>query len=29
VSQGVGFYHRFGVVRDVSRTYTWLLVSGW
>jgi nitrogen fixation/metabolism regulation signal transduction histidine kinase len=26
VSQGVGFYQRFGVVRDVSRTYTWLLV---
>jgi len=26
VSQGVGFYHRFAVVRDVSRTYTWLLV---
>lgn len=26
VSQGVGFYQRFGVVRDVSRTYSWLLV---
>ena len=26
VSQGVGFYHRFGVVRDVSRTYIWLLM---
>src|SRR5262245_31217850 len=26
VSQGVGFYQRFGVVRDVSRTYIWLLM---
>jgi nitrogen fixation/metabolism regulation signal transduction histidine kinase len=27
VSEGVGFYRRFGVVRDVSRTYTLLLVA--
>ena len=26
VGQGVGFYHRFGVLRDVSRTYWVLLV---
>jgi two-component system nitrogen regulation sensor histidine kinase NtrY len=27
VSEGLAFYRRFGVVRDVSRTYTWLLVA--
>lgn len=27
VGQGVAFYHRFGVLRDVSRTY-WLLLVG-
>jgi nitrogen fixation/metabolism regulation signal transduction histidine kinase len=28
VGEGVGFYRRFAVVRDVSRTYTLLLVIG-
>ncbi len=27
VGRGVGFYHRFGVLRDVSRTYWLLLVA--
>ncbi len=27
VGQGVGFFHRFGVLRDVSRTYWLLLVA--
>ena len=27
VGEGVDYYHRFGVVRDVSRTYIWLLVA--
>jgi nitrogen fixation/metabolism regulation signal transduction histidine kinase len=27
VERGVGFYHRFGVLRDVSRTYWLLLVA--
>jgi nitrogen fixation/metabolism regulation signal transduction histidine kinase len=28
VGEGVTFYHRFSVLRDVSRTYWWLLVAG-
>src|SRR5262249_28299192 len=27
VREGIGFYRRFGIVRDVSRTYLWLLVA--
>src|SRR5262249_30959483 len=27
VGNGVGFFHRFSVLRDVSRTYWWLLVA--